>query len=299
MSKSRPTQRRTQSTSASPRRSPARKKKQSPATMIAVLVVVLAIGVLVFNAYSRRIDPALAKVHQKYQRTRRRHPRPDRPAGTVTRRSRPTPALTTPNGRRPAFTTTARRACPQPGARPHHYPLPSRSPDGGDSKTYILSLTRAHTHNWAAVLAVPRPNTEHPFVWRPGGTSCASRSLTASWSSSLIDAFIGRGLKIRFADGDQRYVLKALRAPYRSSRKWGRTLGPQTTTAACRRCRVVLAGIANRFIGTVYRVLLVRAAGKDVVGLLRMTMPSLPDRRHLGHRRHSRRHRRLSAGRAG
>lgn len=34
-----------------------------------------------------------------------------------------------------------------------------------------------------------------------------------------------------------------------------------------------LAGIANRFIGTVYRVLLVRAAGEDVVGLFQMTMP--------------------------
>ena len=34
-----------------------------------------------------------------------------------------------------------------------------------------------------------------------------------------------------------------------------------------------LAGIANRLIGTVYRVLLVRAAGEDVVGLFQMTMP--------------------------
>lgn len=34
-----------------------------------------------------------------------------------------------------------------------------------------------------------------------------------------------------------------------------------------------LAGIANRLIGTLYRVLLVRAAGEDVVGLFQMTMP--------------------------
>lgn len=33
------------------------------------------------------------------------------------------------------------------------------------------------------------------------------------------------------------------------------------------------AGIANRLIGTLYRVLLVRAAGEDVVGLFQMTMP--------------------------
>lgn len=36
---------------------------------------------------------------------------------------------------------------------------------------------------------------------------------------------------------------------------------------------LLLAGIANRLIGTLYRVLLVRVAGEDVVGLFQMTMP--------------------------
>lgn len=34
-----------------------------------------------------------------------------------------------------------------------------------------------------------------------------------------------------------------------------------------------LAGVANRIIGTVYRVLLVRTAGEEVVGIFQMTMP--------------------------
>lgn len=36
---------------------------------------------------------------------------------------------------------------------------------------------------------------------------------------------------------------------------------------------LLLAGIANRLIGTLYRALLVRVAGEDVVGLFQMTMP--------------------------
>ena len=34
-----------------------------------------------------------------------------------------------------------------------------------------------------------------------------------------------------------------------------------------------LAGVANRIIGTVYRVLLVRAAGEEVIGIFQMTLP--------------------------
>lgn len=161
--------------------------------MIAVLVVVLAIGVLVFNAYSRRIDPALAKVIEKY---------PSEGATHV------------PTGQRVQYKTEPPNSGPHyaqwapPGFYDRQLPdeLLVHNLEHGhiiihyrpgalteEIENYILSLTRVHTHNWAAVLAVPRPNMEHPFVLAAWRHLLRLEEFDRELVELFIDAFIGRG----------------------------------------------------------------------------------------------------------
>ena len=73
MSRSRPNQQRSQHRSRTSRTSRTRTssassmhKKPSTSTIVVVLVAVLAVGALVYNSFSSKVDPALAKVVETY-----------------------------------------------------------------------------------------------------------------------------------------------------------------------------------------------------------------------------------------
>lgn len=198
MSKSRQEERRnrTRPTSAGRRQSAAsrsKKKKASPATWIAVLVVVAAVAVLVFNAFSRRVDPVLARMVETY---------PSEGAVHVATGQRVEYKTEPPNSG-PHYAQWAPpgfydRQLPdellvhnlEHGHVIIHYRPDALTPE---IEQQILSLTRAYTDTWAAVLAVPRPNMEHPFVLAAWRHLLRLDEFDRQLVDLFIDAYVGRG----------------------------------------------------------------------------------------------------------
>lgn len=161
--------------------------------MIAVLIAVVAVGALVYNSLSSKVDPALARVVETY---------PSEGANHI------------PTGQRVNYRTEPPNSGPHYAqwAPPGFYdrPLPDEllvhnlehghiiihyRPDAltDEIERQILALTRSHTHNWAAVLAVPRPGMEHPFILAAWRHLLRLEEYDPKMVDLFIDAYIGRG----------------------------------------------------------------------------------------------------------
>jgi hypothetical protein len=171
-----------------------RKRTQNSTAIIAVFVVaVVALGALAYNASRPKIAPALAERLERY---------PSEGANHV------------PTGQRVTYKTDPPNSGPHYAqwAPPGFYdrPLPDEllvhnlehghviihyRPEAltPEIEQEILNLTRAHTHNWAAVLAVPRPGMEHPFVLAAWRHLLRLDEFDRELVDLFIDAFIGRG----------------------------------------------------------------------------------------------------------
>ncbi|MBO2521810.1 MAG: hypothetical protein CW345_08415 [Firmicutes bacterium] len=201
MSKSR-SERNPRARSAGPRRSAAGRarasgsgpRKVSPGTLVALAAIVLAVAaLLVYSSTQNRLHPALARAVERY---------PSEGANHV------------PTGQRVAYKTDPPNSGPHYAqwAPPGFYerPLPDEllvhnlehghiiihyRPDAltPEIEQKILALTRAWTHQWAAVLAVPRPGMEHPFVLAAWRHLLRLDAYDDELVHLFVDAFIGRG----------------------------------------------------------------------------------------------------------
>lgn len=170
-----------------------RKKQNSTAVVALFVIAVVAAGALVYNATRPKIAPALAERLERY---------PSEGANHV------------PTGQRVSYKTEPPNSGPHYAqwAPPGFYdrPLPDEllvhnlehghiiihyRPDAltPQIESEILTLTRNHTHNWAAVLAVPRPGMEHPFILAAWRHLLRLDEFDRELVDLFIDAFIGRG----------------------------------------------------------------------------------------------------------
>lgn len=193
MSKRRPSHYRSRARASSATASSKGRKKPPTTTVAVFLIAVIAVGALVYNSSSRRVDPVLARVVETY---------PSEGANHV------------PTGERVTYRTEPPNSGPHYAqwAPPGFYdrPLPDEllvhnlehghiiihyRPDAltDEIEQQILALTRSHTHNWAAVLAVPRPGMEHPFVLAAWRHLLRLDEFDKELVDLFVDAYIGRG----------------------------------------------------------------------------------------------------------